>query len=468
MDLDFMDMLEEAADRADPDLVAEFQEKKAFEDAEKALIKAAGDLANWKSLKGSAYSPEETEEGQAGYAYFDEAAKRQNDLEEARANFIALGGDPDSPNIGQKIIDFIGATGQTFSDIVTLGTGPEVAQTLLDPVSILLGGLGGTINYAESGKTTPVILGQTSSGMPVGLNIPDPRTIFEGGLPTFIPGAGSILSTAGAAGALSLGDEKDQDLTSGVGPTAAGVLTAAAADDDADSAIKTTDQVTVDDAGADVDANIQVAGLESKDRADVDANIQVAGLESKDRADADIQVSALDAKKKADADIQVGALDSKKTADADIKADALDSKQKVDADGTPAFKLDQLGGPTDIKVADGTPAYEVDQLGGPTDIKVGTINPYEYEPSSIRVGAVTPEPIKTTTTTPTTGGGSTGTLTLPPSLRGIREEPGDLVDIKYLYDFAKGLDQPFLTTEEQEMLKDVKRFKCIRRRWRSG
>jgi hypothetical protein len=49
--------------------------------------------------------------------------------------------------IGQAGLDLIGEGGQTFSDIVTLGTGPEVAQTLLDPVSILLGGLGGTINY---------------------------------------------------------------------------------------------------------------------------------------------------------------------------------------------------------------------------------------------------------------------------------------------------------------------------------
>ena len=140
--------------------------------------------------------------------------------------------------VGQAGLDLIGGTGQAFSDIVTLGTGPEVAQTLLDPVSILLGGLGGTINYAESGKTTPLILGQTSSGMPVGLNIPDPRTIFEGGLSTFIPGAAAA---ATAAGALSLGDEKDQDPASGVGLTPAGVLTAAAADDDAkgDDAVDT-------------------------------------------------------------------------------------------------------------------------------------------------------------------------------------------------------------------------------------
>ena len=436
MDLDYMDMLEKAADEEEFRMLG-VKDAPTLEEAEEELAAAAKRLADFQAtMKGSAYGLGTTEEGDQADQYFTRQAELQAELEQARNTYVALGGDPDPSllsKLGQGALDLIGGAGQAFSDIITLGTGPKVAQTLLDPVSILLGGLGGTINYAESGKTTPVILGQTSSGMPVGLNIPDPRTILEGGLTTFIPGAAAVATTAGA---LSLGDEKDQDPTSGVGPTAAGVLTAAAADDDAAGAIKTTDQVTVDDAGADAAANIQVGALDSKKTAD---------------ADADIQVSALDAKKKADADIQVSALDAKKKADADIQVSALDAKKKADADGTPAFKLDQLGGPVDIKVADGTPAYEVDQLGGPTDIKVGTINPYEYEPSSIRVGAVTPEPIKSTIT----GGGSTGTLTLPPSLRGIREEPGDLVDIKYLYDFAKGLDQPFLTTEEQEMLKDL-------------
>lgn len=73
---------------------------------------------------------------------------------------------------------------------------------------------------------------------------------------------------------------------------------------------------------------------------------------------------------------------------------------------------------------------------------------------TIETTTETPEPIETTTTATTTGGGG-GTFTLPPSLRGVREEPGDVVDIDYLYDFAKGLDQPFITAEEQEMLKNL-------------
>jgi len=38
-------------------------------------------------------------------------------------------------DIGQGAIDLVGAGGQAFSDIITGGTGPDVAQTLLDPIA---------------------------------------------------------------------------------------------------------------------------------------------------------------------------------------------------------------------------------------------------------------------------------------------------------------------------------------------
>ena len=47
-------------------------------------------------------------------------------------------------------------------------------------------------------------------------------------------------------------------------------------------------------------------------------------------------------------------------------------------------------------------------------------------------------------------GGGDASLFLPQSFRGIREEPGDLVDIDYLYDFDDGLDQLFAATDDEE------------------
>jgi hypothetical protein len=46
--------------------------------------------------------------------------------------------------------------------------------------------------------------------------------------------------------------------------------------------------------------------------------------------------------------------------------------------------------------------------------------------------------------------GGDGSLFLPQSFRGVREEPGDLVDIDYLYDFDDGLEQLFAATDDDE------------------
>ncbi len=80
----------------------------------------------------------------------------------------------------------------------------------------------------------------------------------------------------------------------------------------------------------------------------------------------------------------------------------------------------------------------------------GAINPYEYETK----GTLRTTPgTEIRGETPTSSGGSG--FTLPPSVTTVREEPGELVDIDYLYDFAKGLDQPFVTTQEDEAMKNL-------------
>ena len=78
----------------------------------------------------------------------------------------------------------------------------------------------------------------------------------------------------------------------------------------------------------------------------------------------------------------------------------------------------------------------------------GSINPYEYETR----GTLKTQEIRDDVRGDVRGGSG---FTLPSSLRGVREEPGELVNIDYLYDFAKGLDQPFITTEEQEALQGL-------------
>jgi hypothetical protein len=52
------------------------------------------------------------------------------------------------------------------------------------------------------------------------------------------------------------------------------------------------------------------------------------------------------------------------------------------------------------------------------------------------------------------GGGGVG-LGETGGIRTVSGGPGESVDIDYLYDFLRGLDQPFLTTQEEEILKDL-------------
>jgi len=381
-------------------------DEEKFQKAEEELAAAAKRLADFQAMKGSAYGLGTTEEGDQADQYFTRQAELQAELEQARNTYVALGGDLDPSllsKLGQGALDLIGGAGQAFSDIVTLGTGPEVAQTLLDPVSILLGGLGGTINYAESGKTTPLIVGKTTkTGMPVGLNIPDPRAVLEGGLTTLIPGAAAAATTAGA---LSVsGNEQGQDPTSGVGPTAAGVLTAAAADDDDDDdaagAIKTTDQVTVDP---------------NKVPVTVDPN---AGDPI-----GPVLVAASD---------QLPPVDRVSLPEAQVPVDRVSLPEAQVPVGRVSLPEAQVA---------------VERTSLPEAVIEEILANERTDPTRTSL----PEPTKTSVAAAGGGGGGGGGTTAPSGgIRTVSGGPGPSVDIDYLYDFAKGLEQPFQATEEEE------------------
>lgn len=62
-----------------------------------------------------------------------------------------------------------------------------------------------------------------------------------------------------------------------------------------------------------------------------------------------------------------------------------------------------------------------------------------------------PEPTKTSVAAAGGGGGGGGGTTAPSGgIRTVSGGPGPSVDIDYLYDFARGLEQPFQATEEEE------------------
>ena len=389
MDLDYMDMLEDAADKE------EFKMQGVTDGPtlEQRQLEAAQAYANL--VKSFPTTAQEIADVQAAKAKLVELNVSREQIEaqgiDASQGISGVMGPSISgvaSQIGQGAIDLIGDAGQGFSDLITLGTGPEVAQTLLDPVSILLGGLGGTINYGQSGTTTPLIVGKTTkTGMPVGVNIPDPRSIFEGGLGTLIPGAAGV---AGAAGVLNtLGNQDPQDPSDGVGVTPAAVLTAAAAADDDDS-----DDPKIGDPNGDSNSS------------------------------------------------------GNNTVDSGGDPDTLDIP--TTSDQLPP--VDRVSLPEAQVPVDRVSLPEAQVAVERTSLPEAVIEEILANERTDSTRTSLPEPTKTSVAAAGGGGGGGGGGTTAPSggIRTVSGGPGPSVDIDYLYDFARGLEQPFQATEEEE------------------
>ena len=387
-------------------------------EAEEALKAAADALKRHQAIKEfeGAYGQGSTQPNDQADQYFTRQAELQAELQKARNTYVALGGDPDPSflsRLGQGAIDLIGAGGQKFSDIITGGTGPEVAQTLLDPIAILTGGFGGTINYSDSGKTTPLIVGNTTAtGMPVGLNIPDPRAIAEEGfLPWLINNTGlggpAAAAATGAIASNALDSTKSED---GVGLSGASLIAAAAALDKDNDAVKT------------------ITGAEDIIGGTVDPASSII-----------------------------------KTGTADIIGGTVDPASSIikTGEGTPTIKTGEST-PT-IKTGESTPTIKT---GPMSDADLDKILTDIGGQPAVEGGYDTP-PIKTSSAEQVSsgdsgggGGGGGGGLGETGGIRTVSGGPGPLVDIDYLYDFKDSLLQPFRVTDDEDEIEGrrVRRF----------
>jgi hypothetical protein len=412
--VDFLDMLEEAnAQNEDEFRMKGVTDGPTLGEAEEALKAAAKQLADWQAMKGGAYGANSSGKvGDQADQYFTTQAELQDKLQDTRDTYVALGGDPDPSflsRLGQGAIDLVGAGGQAFSDIITGGTGPDVAQTLIDPIAPFLGGFGGKISWGDSGNSTPLILGKTSAtGMPVGLTLPDPRTIAEEGFfPWLVNNAGlGGPATAAVTGAIASNAlDTTNETGAGVGLSGASLIAAAAALDKDNDAVKT---------GAVVPAAEGVGPDSPAIKTDV-RDIIAGGVDS--------DIPAI------------------KTGARDIIAGGVSSDSPVIKTGlAPDVPTIKTGGNPDSPVikTGPMPDAELDKIltGGKPAVDGGYDTP----------------PIKTSPPIKTGGGGGGGGGGGTPSggTRTVSGGPGDLVDIDYLFDFAKGLEQPFQTTEEDE------------------
>ena len=400
--VDFLDMLEEAnAQNEDEFRMKGVTDGPTLGEAEEALKAAAKQLADWQAMKGTAYGQGSTQEGDQADQYFTRQAELQDKLQDTRDTYVALGGDPDPSflsRLGQGAIDLVGAGGQAFSDIITGGTGPDVAQTLIDPIAPFLGGFGGNISWGDSGNSTPLILGKTSAtGMPVGLTLPDPRTIAEEGFfPWLVNNAGlGGPATAAVTGAIASNAlDTTNETGAGVGLSGASLIAAAAALDKDNDAVKT---------GAVVPAAEGVGPDSPAIKTDV-RDIIAGGVDS------DIPVIKTGAR-----DIVAGGVSS----DIPVIKTGRMSDAELDA------VLTDIGGRPAVAGGYDTPSEAI-KTSSPA-IKTGGASS----------GA-------------SSGGGNTTQSAPSGGTRTVSGGPGDLVDIDYLFDFAKGLEQPFQTTEEDE------------------
>ena len=356
---------------------------------------------------------------------------------------IDIAGDFVVDKFGTGALQALGAYGELFG---------ADKDRLLQDTKVGVNPIGPGLSYifGDDGKVKTTPLGTTSTGNPVVLSGPIGAAgsvigdILSGDVDIFgLPGAivdsvgglGGAVQTAAQTGALGLDDSREPG--GDVVLDEASILASILADDDTvtggDGNDTLADTVTGGD-GNDTLADTVTGGDGNDTLADT-----VIGGDGNDTL----------------VDTVIGGAGN------DTLVDTTKSDKFTGAGETTT----KVGPPLIFVPPGGTPPGGTPPDGGDEDddeeiietlLTEGDGDP-EVEEEIIETTTETPEPTKTTATT-TGGGGGGGTLRLPPRLRGVREQPGDVVDIDYLYDFAKGLDQPFLTTNEDDEVKNLSVF----------
>tara|TARA_B100000424_G_scaffold268114_1_gene262270 strand:- start:2014 stop:4824 length:2811 start_codon:yes stop_codon:yes gene_type:complete len=352
--------------------------------------------------------------------HYEKQTELQKDLQKARSAFIAAGGDPDglAQAAAAAAATGIGGIANVLPQLAGAGTWNQVKVTP--------GTITGTFNPQGPNELIPIgKAGPTK----------DTTVVTSTGSKTLdntinkVLGGDSV-ATADVPTIGEIGGAVGELIGGGLQEVAAGTL---AATSDADK----------DNEGTDV-----VVGGDNKSGA------PAGGDNTLDSS----KVKTTDTPTKRQADVVVGGdnknvnVDPKGLGRTDTTTDALKGTVAVrDMAGSVAPQVEGQvnisdaikGGLGAISTTDGVSALNVEGSLGPDDYMTkGEIRSNEIK---------TLEDVKGDSSSSNRGGGNAG-LFLPQSFRGIREEPGDLVDIDYLYDFDDGLDQLFAATDDEEEL----------------
>jgi len=418
MDLDYMDMLEKAADEEEFRMLGVTDAPPLGQ----RQIEAAQDyIDNLSRYISSANS----ENKQA----LDDAKRKLVELDVSREQIESVTNSrfPEGIDASKGIEGVMGpsiggAVKQGYENLIDLyGTG---ALQALGSVIELAGGdkdlaLGGTkvgVNpigpgvsyiFGDDGKVRTTTLGQTQQGNPVVLTGPigAAGAVFEDilkgdidilGIPRAIVdavgGPGGVVQTAANAGVLGLVDDSREE-GGDVFLDEEAILASILNDDDPNKENKTTDQVTVDPNAGDPTDPVLVATSD--------------------------QLPPVD------------------------RVSLPESQVPVDRVSLPEAQV-----PVDrVSLPEAQVAVERTSL--PEAVVADILASERTDPTRTAL----PEPTRTSVETAAAGGGGGGgggTTAPSGGIRTVSGGPGPSVDIDYLYDFARGLEQPFQATEEEE------------------
>lgn len=406
-----------------------------------AKVKMALGMAEQASTGGIA------SEGLAPEAYLLDALNTVNALPDSGLEFFGDTKDKllqTIQNVPSAIKKVPGALIEGTADLgnvifqgATLGQGPQLEAVVPNLMDIINGGIGGTL-VLGGGQTPTAVLGTGQTGIGRGTKVGVPNIPVIGPIINKVIGMhqqgatlGDIIKSipsglydnlpqifAGAAAAGLLFDEKDKETLVGLGvePSILGGSDPA---------------VTGAPAGTGTPVGADAADIITGASAATETNIR------------DIVAGGVDS-----------AIPAIKTGARDIVAGGVSPDSPVIRTGA----RDIIAG----GVSPDSPAIKTGLGPDASVIKTGPISDAELDKILTDIGGQpavaggydTP-PIKTSPPIKTGGGGGGGGGGSTPSggTRTVSGGPGDLVDIDYLFDFTGGLDQPFLTTQEEEALK---------------
>jgi len=447
MDLDYMDMLEEAADRADPDLVAEFEKEQAAQNLQKAQEDAAYTYASLVLGKQPTTAAEFAAIKKAKQALVDLGVSREQiEAVKIPTAFGEKSVDASKgiegvfgPSIGgavkqgyENLIDLYGTGAlQALGSVIELAGGDK--DLVLADTKVGFNPIGPGVSYifGDDGKVRTTSLGQTKTGTPVVLTGPIGAAgaiggdILRGDIDIFgIPGAvvgavggpAGVVQTAANAGVLGLGDDSGEE-GGDVFLDQEAILTSILNDDDPDKENKTTDQVTVDPNAGDPIGPVLVATSDQ--------------LPSVDRVSLPEAQVPVDRVSLPEAQVPV---DRVSLPEAQVAVDRVSLPEAQVA-------VDRVSLP-EAQVA-------VTRTSLPEAVVADILASERTDPTRTAL----PEPTRTSVETAAAGGGGGGgggTTAPSGGIRTVSGGPGPSVDIDYLYDFARGLEQPFQATEEEE------------------